>query len=264
MDARGNVGGRQRGGAQEDFVPERFERVDDVRATAEGAVGRGRSSAPRRRPRPPGPGSAGADAREELIKVLGDTKGARAADRLRDAARAFERDRFEEARSLLRPIAEQAPGAPSVRELYGLTLYRLGRWKDAVRELEAFRTATGSTEQHPVLADCYRALKRWSSVDELWEELREASPSPELVSEGRIVVAGGLADRGQLAAAIDLLERSPRPSQKVQLRHLREAYVLADLYERSGDLARARQLFRFVATDEPDFADAVERAASLG
>ena len=28
-----------------------------------------------------------------------------------------------------------------MRELLGLTYYRLGRWSDAVRELEAFRTA---------------------------------------------------------------------------------------------------------------------------
>ena len=40
--------------------------------------------------------------------------------------------------------------------------------------------------------------------------------------------------------------------------------MLADLYERSGDLARARELFRFVSAEEPDFADAAERAASLG
>ena len=145
----------------------------------------------------------------ELVKALGDQKGGRAADRLREASKAFEHDRFDEARSTLRPIAEQAPGAASVRELYGLTLYRLGRWKDAARELEAFRTLTGSTEQHPVLADCYRALKRWAHVDELWEELREASPSPELVSEGRIVVAGALADRGRLAEAIALLAAEP-------------------------------------------------------
>ena len=100
-----------------------------------------------------------------------------------------------------------------MRELLGLTYYRLGRWKDAVRELEAFRALTGSTEQHPVLADCYRALHRWSQVDELWHELREASPAPDLVSEGRIVAAGALAEQGDLPAAVRLLERDgDRPS----------------------------------------------------
>ena len=61
---------------------------------------------------------------------------------------------------------------------------------------------TRSTEQHPVLADCYRALKRTEAVPGLWEELREASPSAELVTEGRIVMAGALADKGGVAGAI--------------------------------------------------------------
>ena len=37
----------------------------------------------------------------------------------------------------------------------------------------------------------------WSAVEELWDELRQASPSAELVMEGRIVMAGSLADRGR-------------------------------------------------------------------
>ncbi len=102
--------------------------------------------------------------------------GAKAVDRLearlKDASKAFRRERFEEARKILRPLAEAAPTAESVRELLGLTYYRLGRWKQAVSELEAFRDLNGSTEQHPVLADCYRALGRHAKVDELWEELR--------------------------------------------------------------------------------------------
>ena len=53
-------------------------------------------------------------------------------------------------------------------ELFGLTLYRLGQWKDAADHLEAFRELSGSTEQHPVLADCYRALGRWNDVDAMW------------------------------------------------------------------------------------------------
>ncbi len=96
---------------------------------------------------------------------------------------------------------------PAVRELNGLTLYRLRRWKLAAAELEAFRELTHSTEQHPVLADCYRALKRPKRVAELWDELREASPSAELVTEGRIVMAGSLADRDDVVGAIRLLSR---------------------------------------------------------
>ena len=254
----------------------RWERVEEVPKVGSGAVRRSRGGpagdpadlAPKERrgraARKAGAGTGGAVARDELVSALGATRGARANDRLRDAAHAFERERFEESRSLLRPIAEAAPQASSVRELLGLTYYRLGRWTDAVRELEAFRQFTGSTEQHPVLADAYRALKRRRQVEELWDELRENSPSADLVTEGRIVMAGSLADQGNLRDAIALLERSQRTVKRAEIHNLRQAYALADLYERAGDVARARELFRWVLAFEPNFADAAGRAGSLG
>jgi tetratricopeptide (TPR) repeat protein len=183
--------------------------------------------------------------------------------RLREGSEAFRRERYDEARRILRPLAEQAPGAASVRELYGLTLYRLGRWAQAQRELEAFRTLTGSAEQNPVLADCLRALGRYDEVEELWDELRAASPSAELVAEGRIVTAGARADQGRLDDAITLLESASKPTRKPKLHHLRIAYALADLYERAGDLPRARELFRLVADNDPDFVDVAARLRAL-
>jgi tetratricopeptide (TPR) repeat protein len=188
---------------------------------------------------------------------------ARFEERLAGAGQAFRRGRFEEARRALRPLAEAAPGAAAVRELYGLTLYRLGRWKAAVKELEAFRTLSGSVEQHPVLADCYRALRRYDQVEELWHELRAASPAAELVTEGRIVAAGSLADQGRVDDAIALLGPAVRPSRRAKEHHLRAAYALADLYERAGDLPRARELFQRVAASDPDFVDVDTRLRAL-
>lgn len=150
-----------------------------------------------------------------------------------------------------------------MRELLGLTYYRLGRWSEAVRELEAFRQLTGSTEAHPVLADAYRALKQRLKVVELWDELRESSPSADLVTEGRIVMAGSLADQGRLDEAIALLDKSQRSVKRPEVHTLRQGYALADLHERAGDIARARELFRWVLSHEPEFADAAERASSL-
>jgi len=228
-----------------------------VEAALEPKERRGRAARPARK------GTGGADARDELVSALGATRGAKANERLRDAAHAFERERYEEARKLLRPIAELAPQATAVRELLGLTYYRLGKWNEALKELSAFREMSRSTEQHPVLADCNRALKRHVEVEALWDELREASPSPDLVAEGRIVMAGSLADRNKLREAIALLEKSQRGVKRAQVHHLRQAYVLADLYERGGDLTRARELFRWVVDHDAGFADAAERAGSL-
>lgn len=182
---------------------------------------------------------------------------------MREAARAFERERFSEARGLLRPLAEQAPSSASVRELLGLTYYRLGRWKPAIKELEAFASLTSSTEQHPILADSYRALGRWGRVEELWEELREASPGADLVAEGRIVLAGSMADRGDVAGAIAVLEKAKTRPQRPKPHHLRMAYALADFRERAGDVAGARELFGWIAAQDPQFADAADRARAL-
>lgn len=200
----------------------------------------------------------------ELVALVGAQRADRLEGRLSEAATAFSGERFGESRQLLAPIVREVPELAEGRELYGLTLYRLGRWKDAARELDAFvQLSGGSTEQHPVLADCRRALRQYREVDRLWEELRESSPSGALVTEGRIVAAGSLADRGDLGAAIRLLSKGFRFPKRPMDHHLRRAYALADLYERSADVPQARTLFAQVARAEPGFLDAAERAAAL-
>lgn len=203
------------------------------------------------------------DLQQQLGKAMGSGVAERSAKRLRSAAADFEAERYTDAARKLKTLADQAPTVAPVRELYGLTLYRLGKWKLAVRELEAFRTLTGSTEQHPVLADCYRALKRWGMVDELWDELRQSSPSGELVTEGRIVAAGAKADRGDVTGARKLLEDGWRFPKRPKVHHLRRAYVLADLYERAGELPRARDLFERIRAFDPQFADVRARIRAL-
>lgn len=247
-----------------DRETETWVRVDeDIRAEATGAIARGKTTtkkAAQRSPRPPRP----IPSADELEELAGPSRVPKLGERLRNASRAFERERFTEARKLLKPLAERAPGSAPVRELYGLTLYRLGQWRAAARELEAFRTLSGSVEQLPVLADCYRALKRYDEVDELWKELSAASPSAEIVTEGRIVTAGAMADRGELDRAIRLLEAGQKPAKRMRAHHLRLTYALGDLVERAGDIPRARQLFRRVAHADPDFADATSRLRALG
>ena len=262
------------------WAPEEWIDEGELRDEAEGAVGRGRArrrggeagdtdrparrGGGRTRGTPGGRSSPSAPGGDDGLRgAVAPNRVERFETRLKDASDAFRRERYEDARRILRPLAEQAPGASSVRELFGLTLYRLGRWAQAKRELEAFRTQTNSTEQHPVLADCCRALGHYAEVEELWEELRAASPSAELVAEGRIVAAGALADQGRLREAIELLEAAAKPTKRPKLHHLRMAYALADLYERAGELPRARELFGRVAASDEDFVDVQARLRAL-
>ena len=232
--------------------------ITEVRDEATSAVSRGGS-----RRRDPAPIDLAGEVREQLSRAVGTARTERVEKRLAEAAEHFEAERFGDAARILKKSVDEAPTVAAVHELYGLTLYRQEKWKPAARELEAFRLLSNSTDQHPVLADCYRAMRQWAQVGELWDELRAASPSAELVTEGRIVMAGSLADRDDLAGAIALLEQSFTFPKRPMPHHLRRAYVLADLYERSGDLPKARTMFGRIENVDPDFADVRRRVRAL-
>jgi tetratricopeptide (TPR) repeat protein len=225
-----------------------IERVDSPKRKRKGAKGTKRRSV---------------DVSHVEMHGVAPTTATKLQRRLAEAATAFEAERFNDTQRMLESIDRLSPGVPEVHELLGLTHYRMGRWQKATKELERFNEMTDSVEQHPVLADCARALKRWSRAEELWHELGGASPGPELIEEGRIVQAGVLADQGRLSDAIRFMEKAPKPKGKPGLHHLRRWYVMGDLYERAGDQSRARRVFTDIAKAEPDFGDAAERAANL-
>lgn len=201
--------------------------------------------------------------RQVLAGTAADVPKGKLGARLAEAAEAYSSDRYHDALWLLRRVVALCPASAAVRELLGLTYYRLGRWKLALRELAAHRELSGSYDQYPVIADCYRALGRYEEAEAIWLELRRASPSAEVVAEGRLVAAGALADQGDIAGAVKLLEPSLR-KPKPKLHDLRQWYMLAELYERAGDLPRAREVFARVYAADPDAYDVSERLAALG
>jgi tetratricopeptide (TPR) repeat protein len=233
-----------------------------VRDEASAAVARGaKKPAPRkRRPRKELPDEVGT----EVARAAGPAWAGRVKDRLQEAAKAYEAERYRDARRILEPLLERAPSAIAVRELLGLTYYRLGKWRDAIRELGAVELLTGSVDHHPVIADAHRAMGRSDEVERLWDELRRAGANVDVVIEGRIVMAGALADQGRVPDAVRLLEQGPVEVRKPQEHHLRLWYALAALYEQAGDVPRARALFGRLVAVAPDFADAADRLESIG
>lgn len=203
----------------------------------------------------------------ELAQAVGREWGAKLAERLAAAARAYARDRYAEALRITRALVAQVPDSASARELHGLVCYRLGRFGEAVRHLQAARDLSGGDpSQVPVLMDCHRALGHHRRVGALWDELRGASPDADVLAEGRLVLAADTADRGDVEEATQLLVAAGagRRLEHPAPRHVRQWYVLADLAERAGDLGRARELFARVVDADPELADAASRLGALG
>ena len=200
-----------------------------------------------------------------LVASLGEREGRKAATKMALALDSFERERWADVKKLLMPLSRQVTSIEFLHELLGLAMYRLGQWLDAADHLEqARRLQPANAINHPVLADCYRALKRYEKVDELWRELREASPDAAVVAEGRIVAASSQADRGDLAGAVRTMEQARKDPAVPREHHLREWYVLGDLYDRSGDVTKARAMFKKIERVDATFADVVQRLEEIG
>jgi tetratricopeptide (TPR) repeat protein len=199
-----------------------------------------------------------------LHDALGAQRGARLSERLAQASEALDRERFDEAKRIATSIAKEAPSVAAAHEIAGLANYRLGRYKQAALSLETANDLHENPDTLPVLADSYRALERWSSVERIWLQIRESSPSHPILAEGRIVAAGALADRGDLAAAVEMMLPSTKNTKSVKDHHLRQWYVLADLYDRLNDPIKARRWFGAIAEHEPDYVDVQTRLRHIG
>jgi tetratricopeptide (TPR) repeat protein len=150
----------------------------------------------------------------------------------------------------------------NVREFLGLAYYSAERWKEAARELAAFRRMSGSTAQNHVIADCYRAQGKPEKALEYCDDMDITVPE-EVHYEGQIVAAGALADMGRLEDAVGRLLRLDLTPNEVSEHHLRVWYVLADLLERLGRFTQAKRWFQAVIDNDAELTDAEERLAKL-
>src|SRR5690606_12259669 len=103
------------------WEPEVWVDEGEVRDEAASAVGRGR------RRTTEAPVDESIDPDPTLRRAVTPKAVEKLESKVKEASRAFRRERYDEARKVLRPIAEAAPTAESVRELLGLTYYRMGK-----------------------------------------------------------------------------------------------------------------------------------------
>jgi Tetratricopeptide repeat len=190
----------------------------------------------------------------------------RLVEKAESAYGAYERGRYQDALRAIKPVADETPSVAAVRELAGLAAYRSGKWREALKHLQAHAALTDSAEHLPVLMDVQRALRKPKKVADLWSQLRQSSPEPDVLAEGRIVAAASLAESGDLQGAIAMLATAgaSKALRNPSNRHIRQWYLLADLYERAGDVPRARELFERILRVDREAYDVADRLVGLG
>jgi tetratricopeptide (TPR) repeat protein len=186
-----------------------------------------------------------------LVKVFSEAVAAYAAGDVDEAIRLGDQAKHMALRS------------PNVREFLGLAYYSAERWREAARELSAFRRISGSSEQDPVIADTYRALGKPQKALEMVDEMERGRVSDPVYFEGAIVAAGALLDVADIDGALARLESLDLDPAVAEEHHLRAWYMLGDLLERRGRFTQARSWFEAVAAADPDLTDAPARAARL-
>jgi tetratricopeptide (TPR) repeat protein len=197
-------------------------------------------------------------------RAVGERRFGYVSRQLGAAFEAYDRERWRDAAKLLNPLLEELFLVREVREIAGRVEYKLQHWRAAAEHLE-FARASNPTDMTnmPVLIDCYRALKRYEVVNQLWEEMKLVSPHPMVMAEGRVSAAMSYADQGDVQTAIRIMTHGSEPTN-VQPHHVLEWYVLGDLHDRAGDPVSAKRYFVKVAKADAEFYDVAARLASLG
>jgi tetratricopeptide (TPR) repeat protein len=156
-----------------------------------------------------------------------------------------------------------APRSAAARELLGLALYHQERFREALRELQAYRRISGRRDQNHVIADCHRAL---GAPEKAVAAAREGLAPPvedPVRTECAIVAGAALADLGRFEEALTVLRSVPTRRDVARPHDLRLWYVLGDVLERAGRPEEAADQFRLVLRHDPEAFDAAERLATL-
>jgi tetratricopeptide (TPR) repeat protein len=185
--------------------------------------------------------------------------------RLERAVQLLDRDDARGALAEAQKAKELAPRSAAVREVLGMALYRLERFREALTEMQAYRRISGRADQNHIIADCLRAVGRPDRAVPLAEEALAARGVPLAAKvEGVIVAASALADRGKFDQALGLLRRIRTRDDVAGDEVIRVWYVTGDILARAGRPGEAAGEFRKILRHDPGAYDAAERAAQLG
>jgi tetratricopeptide (TPR) repeat protein len=151
-----------------------------------------------------------------------------------------------------------------VREAVAITAYLAEHYDEALTEFRAVRRMTGNHEVLAMMADCERALGRPDKALALTKDKHVHDLSEPTQIELLIVAAGARRDKGQTAAAIQMLE-VPELTKRTRADWLpRLRYAYADALAEAGRTDDALVWFhRAAGVDGDGLTGAAERAAEL-
>jgi tetratricopeptide (TPR) repeat protein len=202
--------------------------------------------------------------------VAGEIRQAAGALRAQDAAAAAERalslleeGEAERAVEAARRAKGLASRSASVREILALAHYQAGQWRDALREMQAYRRMSGRLDQNHVIADCFRALGKPERAVPEAEQTLTADVPDEVRAECAVVGASALADMGRLESALAFVRRVPSRGDVGRPFDLRLWYVAGDILARLGRTAEAEREFERILRHDPRAFDTAERLAAL-
>jgi len=200
---------------------------------------------------------------EEVARVTPKQRIQPALELLHAAAKSFAAGKHGRALRDLESAKELSPRTATVRELLGLSAYRLGRWEQALRELRTFRRLTGETTHLPVEMDVLRALDRPADVEELWATFRRIGGDRDTDREARVVYGSFLLDTGRERQAWQVTNPK-RIGNAPEESELRVWFVAARAAARLGDGRTARRLYEAIQITDPAFPglDELDRAIS--
>ena len=189
--------------------------------------------------------------RDEVRRVTRKDRQAAALRILAEAVDAVGKDEYGTARRKLVKTKDLSPRSSAVRELLGLSAYRLEDWRQALAELRAYRRLTGDTTHMPVEMDTLRALGRGLDVEKTWARFRELGGNRPTAAEARVVYGSYLLDQGRPVEAWKVTGPT-RLSQNARPYELRVWFVAARSALALGEADTARKLAAAIRRIDPD------------
>ena len=157
-----------------------------------------------------------------------------------------------------------APRSAALREILALAYYADERWREALREMQAYRRMSGRLDENHVIADSHRALGQASrAIEDVERALDDADVPDEVKAECAVVGASAFADMGRFDEALGLLRRVRATAGVGRPSDLRVWYVTGDVLVRLGRREEAAHEFLRILQHDPTAFDAADRLAAL-